>query len=73
MIPHSASGTWAFEDMLDDWGERLEPEERKAAIEEFFEELKEAGQAGLIFYCNYDNPVSGDDKKYQFCLTISYD
>ncbi len=64
ILPNS-SGTWPFEDMWDDSGERREAEERKEYVEEFFDELKEAGSAGLIFYyCNYDNPVSGDDKKY---------
>jgi len=64
IIPNS-SGTWPFEDMWDEWGERKEAEERLESVEEFFDELKEGGSAGLIFYyCNYDNPVSGDDKKY---------
>lgn len=64
ILPNS-SGTWPFEDMWDESGERREAEERKENVEEFFDELKEAGSAGLIFYyCNYDNPVSGDDKKY---------
>jgi ATP-dependent exoDNAse (exonuclease V) alpha subunit len=64
ILPNS-SGTWPFEDMWDDSGERREAEQRKEYVEEFFDELKEAGSAGLIFYyCNYDNPVSGDDKKY---------
>jgi ATP-dependent exoDNAse (exonuclease V) alpha subunit len=64
MLPNS-SGTWPFEDMWEASGERREAEERKEYVEEFFDELKEAGKAGLIFYyCNYDNPVSGDDKKY---------
>ncbi|MCC8361000.1 AAA family ATPase [Salinimicrobium sediminilitoris] len=64
MLPNSC-GTWPFEDMWDESGERREAEERKDKVESFFEELKEAGKAGLIFYyCNYDNPVSGDDKKY---------
>jgi len=61
----NSSGTWPFEDMWDDSGERREAEERKEHVEDFFDEFKEAGKAGLIFYyCNYDNPVSGDDKKY---------
>lgn len=64
IIPNS-SGTWPFEDMWDEWGERREAEERKEYVEGFFDELKSGGSAGLIFYyCNYDNPVSGDDKKY---------
>lgn len=64
ILPNS-SGTWPFEDMWDESGERREADERKDYVEEFFEELNEAGNAGLIFYyCNYDNPVSGDDKKY---------
>lgn len=64
-IQPNSSGTWPFEDMWDESGERREAEERKEYVEEFFDELKEAGSAGLIFYyCNYDNPVSGDDKKY---------
>lgn len=64
MLPN-CSGTWPFEDMWDESGERREAEERKESVEEFFDELKEAGSAGLIFYyCNYDNPVSGDAKKY---------
>ncbi|MCX5849618.1 MAG: AAA family ATPase [Deltaproteobacteria bacterium] len=64
ILPNSC-GTWPFEDMWDESGERREAEERKEYVEEFFDELKEAGSAGLIFYyCNYDNPVSGDDKKY---------
>lgn len=64
MLPNS-SGTWPFEDMWDGSGERREADERKEYVEEFFDELKEAGSAGLVFYyCNYDNPVSGDDKKY---------
>ncbi|MBU1297911.1 MAG: ATP-dependent RecD-like DNA helicase [Bacteroidetes bacterium] len=64
-IPANTSGTWPFEDMWDESGERYEAEERKENVDEFFEELNEGGNAGLIFYyCNYDNPVSGDDKKY---------
>jgi ATP-dependent exoDNAse (exonuclease V) alpha subunit len=64
ILPNS-SGTWPFEDMWDESGERREAEERKNYVEAFFDELEEAGNAGLIFYyCNYDNPVSGDDKKY---------
>jgi ATP-dependent exoDNAse (exonuclease V) alpha subunit len=64
ILPNS-SGTWPFEDMWDESGERREADERKEYVEEFFDELKEAGSAGLVFYyCNYDNPVSGDDKKY---------
>ena len=64
-IPPNCSGTWAYEDMWDEYGERREAEERQKYSEEFFSELEEAGRAGLIFYyCNYDNPVSGDDKKY---------
>jgi exodeoxyribonuclease V alpha subunit len=58
-------GTWPFEDMWDEGGERREAEERRESVEYFFDELKEAGSAGIVFYyCNYDNPVSGDDKKY---------
>lgn len=61
----NSSGTWPFEDMWDESGERRGAEERKEYVEAFFDELKEAGSAGLVFYyCNYDNPVSGDDKKY---------
>ena len=64
IIPNS-SGTWPFEDMWDEWGERREADERKENVEGFFKEIEEAGKAGLIFYyCNYDNPVSGDDRKY---------
>lgn len=64
-ISPNSSGTWPFEDMWDESGDRREAEERKEYVDEFFDELKEAGDAGLIFYyCNYDNPVSGDDKKY---------
>jgi len=64
IIPNS-SGTWPFEDMWDEWGERREADERKEKVEEFFKEIEEAGKSGLIFYyCNYDNPISGDDKKY---------
>lgn len=64
-IGPNSSGTWCFEDMWDEFGERREADERKQYVEEFFDEIKEAGDAGLVFYyCNYDNPVSGDDKKY---------
>jgi hypothetical protein len=64
-IPPGASGTWPFEDMWDEAGNRKEPDERKAEVEQFFDEIKQAGTAGLIFYyCNYDNPVSGNEKKY---------
>jgi exodeoxyribonuclease V alpha subunit len=64
-IPANTSGTWPFEGMWDDYGERFEQDEREENADTFFEELSQAGQAGLIFYyCNYDNPVSGDDKKY---------
>ena len=64
ILPNS-SGTWPFEDMWYKSGDRREADERKNYVETFFDELKEAGSAGLIFYyCNYDNPVSGDDKKY---------
>lgn len=64
-IAANSSGTWPFEDMWDEDGERREADERKDYTEEFFDELKAGGKAGLIFYyCNYDNPVSGDDKKY---------
>ena len=64
-IQPNSSGTWPFEDMWDEKGQRREPEERKEYVDNFFNELKDAGSAGLIFYyCNYDNPVSGDDKKY---------
>jgi hypothetical protein len=64
ILPNSC-GTWPFEDMWEESGERREAEERKEYVEDFFEEIKEAGNAGLIFYyCNYDNPVSADDQKY---------
>lgn len=64
-IGPNTTGTWPFEDMWDELGERREANERKKYVDIFFEELKQAGKAGLIFYyCNYDNPVSGDDKKY---------
>lgn len=64
IFPNS-SGTWPFEDMWDERGEHREADERKEFVGSFFDELKDAGSAGLIFYyCNYDNPVSGDDKKY---------
>lgn len=64
-IPSNSSGTWPFENMWEDSGERREQDERQESAEEFFDEVSEGGKAGLIFYyCNYDNPVSGNDKKY---------
>lgn len=64
-IPANASGTWPFEGMWDESGQRFEQDEREENVADFFNEFNEGGQAGLIFYyCNYDNPVSGDDKKY---------
>ncbi|QXE87400.1 ATP-dependent RecD-like DNA helicase [Geomonas nitrogeniifigens] len=64
-IEPGCSGTWPFEDMWDESGGRKEADERKEAVEVFFDELKEAGEAGLVFYyCNYDNPISADSKKY---------
>jgi hypothetical protein len=59
-------GTWPFEGMWDrDTGKPLPPKERKQIAADFFEKVEKSGRAGLIFYyCNYDNPVSGNDKKY---------
>lgn len=71
-IPPNTSGTWPFEGMWDEKGERYEQDEREENVDNFFEELKKGGEAGLIFYyCNYDNPVSGDDKKYLLAVLIN--
>jgi ATP-dependent exoDNAse (exonuclease V) alpha subunit len=62
-LPACSSGTWPFEDMWDEKGNRREPDERKDIAEKFSESLKE--NVSLIFYyCNYDNPVTGNEKKY---------
>lgn len=62
-LPQYSSGTWPFEDMWDEKGNRREPDERKDITEKFFEGLRE--KVSLIFYyCNYDNPVTGNEKKY---------
>ena len=64
-IPPHTSGTWPFEDMWDDRGQAQQQNERKQSAEEFFSDLESGGAASLVFYyCNYDNPVSGDNKKY---------
>ncbi|MCJ7507664.1 MAG: hypothetical protein MUO85_02890, partial [candidate division Zixibacteria bacterium] len=64
-LPPYSSGTWPFEDMWDEKGARREPDERKRISEEFFSELKNGEGVSLIFYyCNYDNPITGQDKKY---------
>lgn len=63
----NCSGTWPFEGMWDreDTGKHLPPDERKQSAADFFDQVEKSGKAGLIFYyCNYDNPVSGNDKKY---------
>ncbi len=62
-LPGYSSGTWPFEEMWDEKGNRREPDERKAVANDFFQKLKET--VSLIFYyCNYDNPVTGNEKKY---------
>jgi len=64
-MPANASGSWPFEDMWDEVGRPRPAEERIEIMTEFFSVVEKGGNAGLVFYyCNYDNPVSGDDKKY---------
>jgi hypothetical protein len=65
-MPQNSCGTWPFEGMWDrDTGKALPPDIRKQNAADFFDQVEKSGKAGLIFYyCNYDNPVSGNDKKY---------
>jgi exodeoxyribonuclease V alpha subunit len=64
-LPPCSSGTWPFEDMWDEKGKRREPEERKTIAEDFFSNLRKGEGVSLIFYyCNYDNPITGQNKKY---------
>jgi hypothetical protein len=46
-------------------GRSIPAKERLEYAQTFFNEVKSSEKAALVFYyCNYDNPVSGDDKKY---------
>ncbi|KAB2943371.1 MAG: ATP-dependent RecD-like DNA helicase [Candidatus Methanoperedens nitroreducens] len=64
-LPPHSSGTWPFEEMWDEKGNRRDPDERKEIAEEFFSDLKKGEGVSLIFYyCNYDNPITGQDRKY---------
>ncbi|WNZ29959.1 MAG: AAA family ATPase [Candidatus Bathyarchaeota archaeon] len=63
VLPPTSSGTWPFESMWDGKGKPLAPDVRKSVGEEHFEKLTEMDSL-VFYYCNYDNPITADKKKY---------
>lgn len=65
MPPYSIS-TWPYEAMYDESAKsngRFDPELRAKNMREYFADL-EQGTSLIFYYANYDNPFSGEDKKY---------
>lgn len=58
-----SSGTWPFERMWLANGEFRPAAERKREADQHFQSLS-ADRSFAFYYCNYDNPISGDNNQY---------
>lgn len=67
-LPDHSIFTWPFKlsfikDKNQQKSEGLYPKNLELRIKRFFSKLSE-GQSIVFLYCNYDNPISGDEQKY---------
>jgi exodeoxyribonuclease V alpha subunit len=58
-----SSGTWPFENMWLDNGDFRPAADRRKEADQHFSALK-PGRSLAFYYCNYDNPLSGDNNRY---------
>ncbi|MFK4661621.1 exodeoxyribonuclease V alpha subunit [Bradyrhizobium ottawaense] len=58
-----SSGTWPFENMWLQSGEFRPAVERKQEADRHFKAV-EPNRSFVFYYCNYDNPLSGDANRY---------
>jgi exodeoxyribonuclease V alpha subunit len=66
-LPPASVCTWCYEEMYKDEvklnGRYYDPKKRSQAMEEYYSQF-ETGKSLIFYYSNYDNPFSGEDKKY---------
>ncbi|EGD46136.1 Exodeoxyribonuclease V [Ruminiclostridium papyrosolvens DSM 2782] len=66
-LPPASVCTWCYEEMYKDEvklnGKYYDPKKRSQAMEEYYSQF-EKDKSLIFYYTNYDNPFSGEEKKY---------
>lgn len=66
-LPPASVCTWCYEEMYKDEvkinGRNYDPKKRSQAMEEYYSQF-EKKKSLIFYYTNYDNPFSGEEKKY---------
>ncbi len=66
-LPPASVCTWCYEEMYKDEvklnGRYYDPKKRSQAMEEYYSQF-EKEKSLIFYYTNYDNPFSGEEKKY---------